>query len=344
MLTPDQIPDFVQATLSLFKKYKWTDISLEYPDYVASRINSEKAVKEQGGKDISFRLKTKNTGLARTSGLYAQDVTGVDDVLTSGSVGWKMHTVNWSYDIGEDEFQSDETEIIDMLKIREHDAMSDLAELREEFLWGSPTSTTDDRPMGIPFWIQKDASTTPEGAFNGVDPSGFTAGRANVSSVTYPRWRNWTFGYTNVTQDDWVRKVKFSLYKTNFRAPVPHPELRYSQSQRVIYTVYDVREPLERLAESRNDKLGNDVARYVNDVVVAGIPIESVHYLDANDSSDPSYGVDWGVFRPFIKRGWDNRRTMKSAAKQRNVREVHYDTYMNYCCYNLRALWVGSKA
>jgi hypothetical protein len=32
------------------------------------------------------------------------------------------------------------------------------------------------------------------------------------------------------------------------------------------------------------------------------------------------------------------------AAKQHTVREVHLDTFMNYCSYDRRSLWVGSKS
>ena len=39
-----------------------------------------------------------------------------------------------------------------------------------------------------------------------------------------------------------------------------------------IYTTYSVVETAERLAESRNDNLGKDLARYLGQVVVGGIP------------------------------------------------------------------------
>jgi hypothetical protein len=199
--------------------------------------------------------------------------------------------------------------------------------------------------MGIPFWIQKDASTTPAGAFNGGNPTGFTSGAASISSTTYPKWKNWTFGYTAVTPDDVVVKIKRSLYETKFTAPNPHPELGYGSAQYQIFTTYDVREPLERLAESRNDNLGNDVAKYINNVLVGGVPVEAVHYLDSNDgTADPIYGINWRAIRPFVKRGANMRQTKKKAPLQHTVRQIHYDTWMNFGCYNRRALWVGSKA
>jgi len=222
--------------------------------------------------------------------------------------------------------------------------MNDMAELNEENLWSSPSSTTDPRPMGIPFWLQKDATTTPGGAFNGGNPSTHSGGCASIDSTTHTRWKNWTFGYAAVTPDDLVVKVKYALYSTKFVAPNPHPEVGYGKSNYHIFTTYDVREPLERLAETRNDNLGNDVAKYINNVLIGGVPVEAVHYLDSNDSTDPLYGVNFKAFRPFVKRGANMRQIKKKAPLQRTVRQVHYDTWMNYACYNRRLCWVGSTS
>lgn len=347
MLTPDQIDDFVTLTLSHFKRMKWTDLSMEHVEYVSSRFITDKSVQEKGGKDISFRLKTKNTGNARNTGLYATDVAKVEDVMIEANVPWAKQTTNWSYDVDEDLFQSDAETIISELKIREHDSLSDMVELQEENLWSAPTSSQDRRPMGIPFWLQKDATTTPDGAFNGGNPSGFTGGCANVSSTTYPRWRNWTFGYTSVTTGDMVRKVKKALAFTKFVAPVPHPELGFGEAKHTIYTTYRVTEPLERLAESRNDNLGSDVAKYINAVTIGGVPLVWVPYLEANDTSDPLYGVNWRVMRPFVKTGCNMRRSKPMPAPghtQHTVRTVHIDNWMNYICYNRRLTFVGSKS
>lgn len=344
-LTPDQVDDFVNLTLPVFKEHKWTDLSLEHQEYVSAQLVNDKQVQERGGRSIDFKIKTRNTGNARNTGMYAQDRTRVDDVTIGASVPWAMQTTNFSYDIYEDLFQSDRETIIRELVIREHDAMSDMAELNEENFWSAPTDSSDTRPMGLPFWLQKDATTTVEGGFNGGNPSGFSSGCAGVSSTTYPRWRNWTFGYTTVDRDDLVRKVKKAIAFTSFQAPVPHPELGYGESKYNIYTTYRVQEPLERLAENRNDNLGADLAKYMNSVTIGGVPVKWVPYLEANDTSDPLYGVNWKVFRPFVKTGLNMRRNPpKQGARQHTVREVHIDNSMNYICLNRRLCFVGSKS
>lgn len=345
MLTPEQIDDFVELTQPLFKRHKWTDISLGLVGYVSADIINEKKVMEAGGPTINFKVKHRNTGNARNTGLFAQDVTSVEDVAIGGSVPWSFQTTNYSYDIYEDLFQSDRETIIRELQLREHDALSDMAELQEENLWSAPATTSDTRPMGIPFWIKKDATTTVGGAFNGGNPTNFTSGAAGISSTTYPRWKNWTFGYTNPTVDDLIAKVKKSMYNTRFVPPVPHPELGFGGADYHIYTTYRVVEPLERLAETRNDNLGADLARYRGAVMIGGVPVTAVPYLEENDTSDPLYGINWKVLRPYCKKGATMvRGKPKEAARQHTVREVHIDNAWNMICVNRRALWVGSKS
>lgn len=345
-LTPEQQADLVNLTLKLIKRKTWTDISLEFPEYVASSILTDKNVTERGGTQLNFKLKTRNTGLARNTGMMAQDQTAIEDVTIDASVPWTKQTVNWSWCIDEPDFQSEPEMIVDIIKIREHDAMSDLAELNEENMWNAPTSTSDRRPMGIPFWLQKDTNTaTNDGTLNGRDPSGFTSGAAGVSSVTYSRWRNWTFRYAAYTTDDLVRKIKRALVFTKFTPPVPFPETSYGSGQREIWTTYRVIEPLERLAETRNENLGSDVARYMNEVTVGRVPIKLSHYLEANDTNDPLYGINWKYFRPFVQKGKNMRKTGPvQSPTQHDVKTIHYDTWMNYCAYNRRCHFVGSLA
>lgn len=341
----DQIDDFVTLTLPNFKRYKWTDISLEHQEYVSSGLITKKKVSERGGHKINFKIKTRNTGNARNTWMYAQDVTNVDDVMISAEVPWAMQTTNFSYDIYEEMFQSSRETIIRELQIRDHDAMSDMAELNEENLWSAPTGPDDRRPMGIPFWLQKNASTAGDGGFFGGNPAGFAGGAAGVDSNVYPRWRNWTFGYEHPTVDDLVKKVKKALAFTHFMPPVPHPELGFGEKQYEIFTTYRVLEPLERLAETRNDNLGSDLARYVNQTTIGGVPMRWVPYLESNDTSDPLYGVNWKAFRPFVKKGCNMRRSKPHrSARQHTVREVHIDNWMNYICMNRRCTWVGSKS
>jgi hypothetical protein len=344
-LTPDQIDDLVTLTENLKERDKWSDISLAYPEYVAPRMILDKKVAKQGGPQIQFQVQVKNTGNARPSGLYDKDDTAVEDVMISATVPWTMQKTSWGYDVLEPLFQSDRETIISVLKVREHDAMNSMVELQEEQLWGEPTSSTDKAPMGVPFWLRR-SSTSAAGDFYGANPTatGLTGGCGNVSTTTYPKWRNWTFTYSAYTIDDLVKKIKKASWATNFQAPVPHPELGFGKSNYVIYTTYNVLDPLERLCETRNENLGGDLAKYLNSVTIGGVPIKAIPYLHYNDTTDPIYGVNWGVFRPYVLSGcWMRKTGPKPAFGQRNVREVYYDNAMNYVCVNRRKTYCGYK-
>lgn len=341
----EAIDDFVAATLPKFKKIKWTDIASELPDYVAPKLIKERGVMEDGGRSIDFRVQTTTSGTFRMTGLYDTDQTGVQDLLISATVPWRFATVNWSYDIREPMFQSDRETIVRLLQVREHAARTDMVHGLERQLWSAPANSADElNMMGIPFWLQKDATTTPSGAFNGGNPSGWTGGAGGIDSTTQDGWRNWTFGYGSITTDDLIKKIKKAMVFTDFKAPDPYPELQFAKMDRCIYTTYAVVEALERLAETRNENLGTDVARYMNQVTVAGVPIKTSFYLNANDATDPLYGVDFGVFRPFIQKGLNMYRQSVKAARQRMVRDVHLDLGMNFACVNRRRCFVGSTS
>lgn len=342
-LLPHQIDDFVKLTLPEFKKYKWTDISTEYQHYACSKFFESRQTQESGGPHIDFKIKTHNTGNARNTGMYAQDQTRVEDVMISAKVPWTMQTTNFSYDIYEDMFQGGIKTIIRELVIRDHEAMTSLADLMEDNLWKAPVDSEDNRPYGIPYWIVKNASAIPGGGFTGGNPVGHD-NVAGVNSTKHPRWKNWAFGYSAVTIDDLVAKAKKAIAFTGFTPPVPHPETGFGKNNFEIFTTFRVTEPLERIAEKRNDRLGSDVARYANQVTLAGVPMRWIPYLEKSDLSDPLYGINWGALRPFVKTGANKRRNdPQQAPGQHTVRNVHIDHWMNYVCYNRRLCWVGSK-
>lgn len=344
-IRPHDVDDFVLLTIDNYDKGKWERaIGDDYPEYASARIINEKGITETGGAKLKWVLETGAVDTSRNAGLYDQDQTAVGDIASMAEVPWTMQTTNWSYDIDEEGFQDDDLTIVDMLKMREEGCKANMVKRNEANLWSAPSSPTDNRPYGIPYWIVKDI-TTVEGDFTASLPSGHTT-IANVSPTTNTGWRNWAFGYTSATIDDLVRKSKRAMRRTSFTAPVPHPELSFSgKMSKEIFTTEDVMAALEVECENRNENHGNDLTRFVDNVVVKGVPVRISWYLnDTDGTADPFYGIDWSKLRPFIKRGANMRRKIKESPSQRNVRTVHYDTWMNYRCYSRHSLWVGSKS
>lgn len=342
MLTPDQIDDLATITLSKFNKIKFTNISRDYQHLVCSKLINSKRVVYDGGKDIRFFLKTGTTGNARMTGIFDPDQTSIAPLATEANAPWRQITTNFSYSVFEESFQSDAETLVDQLKLREVDSLEDMMELIEQQFWGAPTSPTENKLWGIPLWIQKNTSTG--GDFLGGNPSGFSSGLAGVDTGTHLNWRNWAGGYTDVSIADLVTKLKKAIRFTKFKAYTPQPELKFGERRCEMFTTERVIAPLERIVEERNDNLGKDVAKYMDEVVVAGCPINWVPYLHSNDTSDPVYGINWEKLRPYVKRGWDMKRQGPFRAPlQRDTRTVHYDHWMNFICVDRRSQFVLSK-
>jgi len=287
-----------------------------------------------------------NTGTAKHSELYAVDATGVKDLTQSAKQQWSKQTVNFSYDVDEDVFQSDRETIIREVEVREHSMYNDWFELMEEALWTAPTSDSQSprKPSGIPFWIQPG---TGSGGFVGGDPSGFSNGAGGIKVADVANWKNWAGQYTTASRDDLIAKIRKACEFTYFQAPKQFAELAGGKgdSDWMFFTTYDTLSELEKLLESRNDNLGADLSKYAGSVVIKGNPVVWVPYLQENTSNDPFYGVNLRVFKFFFRKGRKMlRHAPQQAARQHTVREVHMDTWGNFVCYNRRKLFVLNKA
>lgn len=342
----EDIDDLVLNTLSHYEKRKYTDYAQEYPEYLCARLFGADKVKQTSGKDIQFRVKVRDQDNVRlVDGTYDEDTLSRVSMFEDATVPWR-HIVNgYTYDVREMAIQGDPETIIDFIEENERSAEASHVYKCEEYLWGTPASSADKKtPWGITYWVQKDATTTVEGAFNGGNPSGFSDGAGGINATTYPKARNWTAGYSSVTTNDLVRKIKKALVMTNFKPVVATPELGFGAAKRVMVAPYRVLEPMERLAETRNDNLGNDLAKYLNEIVIGGVPVILSHWLEDNDTSDPVYGLNLQHWTMYMLRGFDRVRSGPAPrASMHNVRDVFYDTTMNYACVNRRSQFVISK-
>lgn len=346
-LLPDQLDDFVTLTRPKHtKKNFWLDISLSLQNYCFADLIHPDAVASAETDSINFPLQVTNTGTAVNTEMFAVDNTVVKDLAIKGKVLWTKQTVNWSYDVDEPEFQTNDFHmIVDVLHMREHSMWNDFFELMEQNLWTSPASDSETprRPNGIPYWIVKNATT----GFNGGAPSGHTV-VGNINPTTYARWKNYTALYTNVDRLDFVKKARRASWETNFKPPHSYKELTIGKgkgkSPYGYYTSQDVVEKLEELLETRNDNLGRDMHKFMDAVLIGGNPVHACAYLQANDA-DAFYGINWKYFVYYVSK---NRNTHMykphQAANQHTVRNVFMDHWGNFVCTNRRAQFVLATA
>jgi hypothetical protein len=336
-----QMDDFVKLTLDRFKKDEWVDISMPLQEYhFASRWFKSKQKPERGGPRLNWKLRVDNQGTAKHSGLFAVDYTNRKNVMTEAKQEWSKQTVNYIYDIDEEAFQSGPETIIREMKLHEQGLYNDFFALMETAMWTAPSSSSLDPmpPSGIPFWIQKNATL----GFTGADPSGWTAGAGNIATETYPRWRNYSGTYVQVSRDDLVEKVVNACDFTYFKAPRSYDEIGGGKWQYGFYTVHSVLATMRRMLQAGNDNLGPDVARWSGQVLIRGTPVEWIPALtisesDAYDSSNPFYGINWNKFEYFFKEGRNMvKYPPKQSAVSHTVRERHMDNWGNFACYDRR--------
>ena len=334
MLDPKQIDDLVLLTQNkLIQRGAFVDLQTDLTDYVGVRELYKKHQKKfAGGLDWEFEAMTDHNHSARFTSLYDNDGAAIKDSFVRGTVQPKFTDAHYIYDNREPILQKGGIAVVDYVKSKYTGMIISYWELMESALWGKPVDMNDTKtPFGIAYWITKGAT---EG-FTGLDPLGFPAGRAGISSTNYPRWANWSAPYNAITKEDLVRKMRTASRKTNFRSPVSHAVPNLSTGNG-IYTTNDVIGLLEEILEGQNMNLGNDIASKDGRVLFHSTPLVYAPYLD-EDSSNPVYMIDWKKVALGMLDGWMEKATAPMpVAGKHNVRAVFLDSGFNMICTDLR--------
>lgn len=355
-LQPHQLDDLVELTINRHHYREWTDISLPLQKYYfADRVLDRMKKPEKGGPYLEFKIQHRNTGSYQNTGLYATDNPVVKDLATRGRVPWTKTTVSMTWDVDEPEFQSDRETIVDEIVMRYHSMYSDFFVGMESDFWTKPaSSTTKPMPLfGMTYWFT--TSATAEFGFNGGNPTGFTAGKADVDQGTFANWANGTFTFANYDEDDLLRKLHEATTKCGFEAPHPFPEINNPagghpdmQNTHEHFTTWTNLENYERLVAARNDNHGHDALAYRGGSMVKGNPLRYVPALtesgDAQAANNEWYGVDWDSIYYKFQRGANMRETepLRSPGKH-DVRHRYLDNWGNMCCTNMRNQFVAYK-
>lgn len=345
-LQADSLGDLVAMTLKDLGEMKITEITTDLQDHVAmSKLLTENSVKLESGYGVQWDIMVNHSGAAQFVGLYSTDNVNVADTTIQATMPWRHATTNYAIDERELAMNRSPRKIVDLLKVRRLDAMIAQAELMESAFWGYPLSTDTVTPNGVAYWIVKSATAATKAnndGFNGGAQSGYTT-VAGVSPTTYPRWRNYTDAYTSVAKDDFVRKVRRAMTHCLFRPAADGGPANFNTGDKWgLYTTYNVLSRLEELAESQNENLGNDVASKDGDVLFRRTKVKWVPKLDA-DTTDPVYGINWGVFKTYILRGWWLKELkIEVTPGQHTVCSVHVDSSLNWICKDRRRNFVVS--
>jgi hypothetical protein len=334
-LSFSEIDDAVALTQNLLiKRGAFVDMQTDLTDHVAVReMWKGRQKKFAGGTDWEFSIQMDHNHSARVVGLYEQDVSALKDTMKQAKVGVRHVNAHYEYDVHEPAFQRGGTAIVELVQSKYTGMQVSLFELMEEILWGKPEDSSNTKtPYGIAFWVVKNAT---EG-FNGGNPVGFTDGRAGVSSVTYPRFKNYTAQYVSISKEDLIRKMRRAHRKSQFRSPVSHALPVVGSMSNGIYTNDNVVGKLEEILEANNMSLGNELASKDGRTLFKGTPVTYAPKLD-DDTTDPIYMLDWKWMAIGVMPGWENQLTAPYMVPgKHNVRRVDLDASLNMVCTDVR--------
>lgn len=341
VLTPQQLGDLIATTNRKFGKPNFTEIATDLQEYTAftKLVLDAKAQEEDGtGTGFQFDVMVNDSGSAENVGIGSPDQPTIVDTMVQAQVDWRGTKGDYSVFAEEITMNEGDSRIVNLLQTRQIACKISLAKKFETNWWGPPVAVTDSlTPWGVNTWIVKNGT---EG-FNGAAPSGHTTIGLNPS--TYSNWKNYTAPYTAVTEDDLIDKWRRADRKTNFIPPVKNIPSPNTGDKYGRYTNEPVISALEKYLKSSNENLGNDLAKYQNEVMFRGAPVKWVPKLDA-DTTNPVYGINWGWFKMYVLKGWWFKETRVAPYPgYHTLAVVFYDFRYQFVTKNRRAHYVLSN-
>lgn len=334
----ENLGDLLKITQNELGEMKLTEITTDLQKHWAlSNLMRKNRTSLDSGPQIEFRILTQHNNQARNTAPYEVDDVQKKDGVVVATLNWRFTDTSYGIDFREVLLNRSPRKIFDIVKEQRIMAMISLAAKMEDNFWVFPSATDTKTPLGLPYWIHKNAT---EG-FNGGIPSGYSD-VAGVSPTTYPRWQNWTFQYTSVTHDDFIRKAREAATKTRFSPPVRNIPTYDTGHNMGYFTNYNVIAPLEERLESQNDNLGNDVASKDGQTLFRRTPVNYVPKLD-DDTTDPFYAIPWGVFKLKVLRGlWLKETRVEQTPGQHLVMTQFVDCGYQFCMTDRRQGFVGA--
>lgn len=339
-LQAEAVADIVAAGLKELNRLRFVDLTSDLQKYSAMRrmMQKEKMRTYDDGYAFQWDVMTGDNGSAEFVGLYSTDNVDVVNVLTQASSTWKHITWNWAIDAHEITMNGGASRIVNLIDTRRFAAKISAVKKFEQAFWTLPSATDTVSPHGVPYWIVKNNTV----GFNGGLPSGYTD-VGGLSPTTYPRWKNYTGQYTDITKDDLIDKWSTAADKCMFMPPIEGMPLLTDGNAHGYLTTYNVYKSTKTILENQNDDLGMDVDSMDGRPVFRRTPIEWNPVLDV-DTTDPVYGIFWGDFKITKLRGWWEKETViPKKSDQHNVSVTHYDCSFNYTATNRRSHFVLAK-
>ncbi len=338
-VTATGIADLLVSTMTKWQKLKFTDLMSDYQNTIAlKRIFKSKKTTIEDGAEIQFQVIFDHSNSARHVEPHYTTNVDIPNVMTSGKMPWRFTHWDWAVERRLAQMNSGNSRIVDIALEQRMAAMGSAILLFERTLWRCPTFATeyDLHPVGIPYFVVKSATAATDAnadGFNGNVPLNYTL-VANINPTTYPRWRNYTDIYVDVTKLDLIRKMRRAFFKTDWMPLVDGMPVYETGHDYGIYTTYDVARQIEEMLEAQNENLGNDVASKDGLAMIRRVPVTPVKQLDA-DTTGPLYILDWNSIGAMgLQNEWMHEQFFSSNPNQPTVAINATDCAWNLWCRN----------
>jgi hypothetical protein len=336
--------DLVRTTQNELGEPNFTNIMSTLRGFPgAKNLLKKNQMKVQAGPQIQWNVAIDHNHQAENVAITDHDMIGQRDGQVQAKINWRKTKTGYSFYTEQMLVNRKPRQIVDLIAFNRAQAMTSWVEVMEANIWNFPLAADTRTPLGIPYWVPKSATAdTTNNGFNGGIPSGYSD-VANLSPTTYQAWKAYAGPFTNVTNDDLIRKARKMARQTQFKPAVENLPTFDKGEQRKYYTNDTVYGTLEEVLDAKNDNHGNELAKYdTGGVYFRRAEVENVPQLDA-DTTLPFYQIDWGVFGVVVLAGmWAKETTWSPYPGQRNVTAVFMDYVYNLICRDRRKLGILS--
>jgi len=348
--TYDQLSGLIATTHTKYPKQELT-VTWDDTRFEAARIFQKDNVKKQGGTTITGKAMLSPTGNARWVDYYEKDELAQGETLHEFTMPWKRFTTNWSWDELEIlQNKSDPEGFIDLAKVKEMQAIWDLAKLFEASFWKTPTSSSGKEIRGVGYYIRMMNKDTTTAGFVGktirYQDATTSTTCAGIDANVYSQWCNWADLYTAVN-DDLVKRLRKAFLRTKFRAPLGATQFETRKAaKRRVYTGQTVKEDLFSYLDAKDDvhqtkeTFGRMLVGEGTDMLINGhdvIDIDTLEGLtdpETSDTADPIYCIDFSHFVPVTYSGYwmVTRGPVNGGTVQHTVFTMFKDGACNVWC------------
>jgi hypothetical protein len=320
------LDDFVAMNIAMYERVRWQDISMQLQEYFyAQKLFGKGEPEEQNSSQVIWDVQYDYNDNFAVTGLYDPDVSSRKDTMTQAKMFWSFVKDNYQYDLREEYFNKKPEAIVRMIDSWEHGLDNSFFSGMEKIMFGAgPTSPTQKLPppCSLQWWLPAYNATNITNAgltntigtngvtsdFLGMDPTNFaTVGTGGIPSGQYPGWRHRVGVYSVFSEDDAIDTILECMEKCSFTPAKSYPQLVDEMNPRWdLLTTYSRLKLARKIAQSQNDNLRGELAKWKDAALIRGVPLRWVPAwtsptFGVGRTDGPVMGVDWKAVKVWHK-------------------------------------------